>query len=140
MFPREDYRKLTELIFVYLGGQLPVNKFYLWLVQCTPHGLRQNLSICWKGVTIWVHQFERWRMASNQHDRFYLYDIYLFNTWSDPVWSWIAVFSLSDDRKFIGSMISYREEKTNMTSSCRLNFYQASIKLFNWGDRRTFNF
>lgn len=54
--------------------------------------------------------------------------------------SWIAVFSPSDNRKFIGSMISYRKEKTNMKSACRPNFYQASIKLFNWRDRRTFNF
>ena len=28
-FPREDYRELIELTFVYLGGELPARKFFL---------------------------------------------------------------------------------------------------------------
>ena len=114
-FPREDYRELIELIFVYLGGQLPVRKFFLRRPGAMHHARFMSKSLYLLKMELLSERINfsvEERRQINKMARF----IALFFA-KYFLRSRIAVFSPLDDLKFIGSMISYREEEPDISSA-----------------------
>lgn len=113
IFPREDYRELIELVFIYLGGgELPARKFFLRQPGAMHHARFMSKSIYLMKMELMTERIsfsveERRQVHKMAQFIALFYAKYFLR-------SRIAVFSPLDDLKFLSSIISYSDEDPDL--------------------------
>ena len=111
-FPKEDYRELIELTFVYLGGKLPARKFFL-----RQPGAMHHARFMSKAIYLLKMELMTERISVTVEERRQIHQMVQFIALFYAKYflrSRIAVFSPQDDLKFLSSMISYRDEDPDL--------------------------
>jgi hypothetical protein len=128
-FPREDYRELVELNLIWLGGTLP-NSRKLFLRKpgaCFTLDSWQNRFIFLKMELL----SERIDMTINERRNVHRMAQFIGLFYAKQfLRSRIAIFSPTDDFQFYGSMLSYKEEDSDIAMAVLNSIEWFAVAIF----------